>query len=64
MSSKNDMGWRSVTGSAIFGLGWVLKSLSSIWPELNAIGDILIGIGAALGGYGFRKAIKKTGEKS
>jgi len=60
---SSTMGWRSVTGSAIFGLGWILKSLSSVWPELDNIGDILIGIGSALGGYGFRKAISKTGEK-
>ena len=55
------MGWKSVTGSVIFGIGFILKALSGVLgnPDLDKLGDFLIGIGGTLGGIGFRAAIKK-----
>jgi hypothetical protein len=60
---NNQLGWRSITGSVIVGIGYALKALSSFYPDLDKFGDALISIGVMLGGYGFRKAIsdKKMG---
>jgi len=54
------MGWKTITGSIIFGIGYTLKALSGIFgsPELDQLGDLLIGIGGILGGVGVRAAIK------
>lgn len=54
------MGWMSVVGSIIFGLGFLCKAASGyfVFPELDQLGDLLISIGGSLGGIGIRRAIK------
>jgi len=54
------MGWKTITGSIIIGLGYACKAFaSSVNPILDQIGDALIAIGVALGGIGLRAAIAK-----
>ena len=57
------MGWKTITGAVIMGLGYALKAFATVNPICDQIGDALIAIGVALAGIGARLAIKKTGEK-
>jgi len=56
------LGWKSITGSVIFGLGFLCKGAAFFFPAyavgLNSAGDALIALGGALGGIGLRLAIK------
>ena len=54
-----NMGWKTVTGSILVGLGFACKALSTLAPFLDELGDAVIAIGSALGGIGLRAAIKK-----
>jgi hypothetical protein len=54
-----NMGWKTITGAIIMGLGYAAKALSSLVPALDIVGDALIAIGVALGGIGVRAAISK-----
>lgn len=57
-------GWKGITGSVLFGLGFACKAAAYFFPNfaegLNAIGDTLIAIGGSLGGIGVRMAIEKN----
>jgi len=53
------LGWKTITGAVVMGLGFACKALSTVIPALDAIGDALIAIGVALGGIGVRAAIGK-----
>lgn len=57
------MGWKTITGAVIMGLGYACKALAGTVPALDAVGDALIAVGVALAGIGARAAIKKAGEK-
>lgn len=59
-----NVGWKSITGALLIGLGYAAKALSSIEPTLDQIGDGLIAIGAGLAGIGFRSAINKASKAS
>jgi hypothetical protein len=54
-----NMGWKTITGAIIMGLGYASKALAGIDPMFEIIGDALIAIGIALGGIGVRAAIAK-----
>ena len=54
-----NMGWKTVTGAILVGLGYAAKMLSSVIPELDQVGDGLIALGAIIGGIGVRAAIAK-----
>jgi hypothetical protein len=61
--SMKTMGWKTITGAVLVGLGYAAKSLMSFEPALDQVGDAFIALGAVLGGVGIRAAIAKTGEK-
>jgi orotate phosphoribosyltransferase-like protein len=54
------MGWKTITGAIVMGLGYAAKALASVYPPLDIVGDALIAIGVALGGIGIRSAIAKS----
>jgi orotate phosphoribosyltransferase-like protein len=54
------MGWKTITGAVIMGLGYAAKALASVYPPLDVVGDALIAVGVALGGIGVRAAIAKS----
>jgi hypothetical protein len=54
------MGWKTITGAVLMGLGYAAKALASTVPALDVVGDALIAIGVALGGIGVRAAIAKS----
>ncbi|MDD4986498.1 MAG: hypothetical protein PHQ43_12110 [Dehalococcoidales bacterium] len=53
------MGWKTITGAILVGLGYAAKALAAMEPTLDPIGDGLIAVGAMLGGVGLRAAIAK-----
>lgn len=53
------LGWKTITGSILVGLGFAAKALSFIEPSLDGVGDGLIALGAIVGGVGVRAAIDK-----
>ena len=57
------MGWKTVTGAVLLGLGTALKALdeAGVLVGGTAIAEGLMGIGTALGLFGLRSAIAKTG---
>jgi len=58
------MGWKTIAGAIIVGLGYAAKTLSYLDPMWDQIGDGLIGLGAVLGGIGIRAAVAKQGRSS
>lgn len=57
------MGWKTITGAILMGLGYAAKALAStVNPAFEPIGDALIAIGIALGGIGVRLAISNNGK--
>ena len=56
------MGWKTITGSVLIGLGFACKALAGLLPTLDAIGDGFIALGSALGGIGLRAAVKKAAD--
>ena len=54
-----EMGWKTIAGSILIGLGYAAKSLASFEQSFDAIGDGIIALGAMLGGIGLRAAIAK-----
>jgi len=62
-SNIHGMGWMSITGAVISGLGFASKALSSFDPSFDVIGDGIVGIGAFISVTGLRRATKKTDEK-
>jgi hypothetical protein len=59
-----DLGWKTITGAILVGLGYAAKTLVGVLPELEQVGDGLIALGAVIGGIGVRVAIKKSGPVS
>lgn len=57
-----NMGWKTITGAILMGVGYACKALMGVVPALAEIGDALIAIGVALGGIGARAAIAKVGK--
>jgi hypothetical protein len=55
------LGWKTITGAFLIGLGYACKAVSSINPILDTAGDALIAIGFPLMGVGGRVAIAKIG---
>lgn len=53
------MGWKSITGAVLVGLGYACKAFTGFLPELEKVGDGLVALGVLIGGYGFRSAISK-----
>lgn len=62
-SNIHGMGWMSITGAIISGLGFAAKALSSFDPSFDVIGDGIVGIGAFISVTGLRRATKKTDDK-
>lgn len=54
-----DLGWKTITGAVMMGLGYACKAMASAVPALDVVGDALVAIGVALGGIGIRSAIAK-----
>ena len=54
-----NMGYKTIVGSILIGLGYAAKALVSFDPAMDQIGDGLIAVGAVLGGVGLRSAIAK-----
>ena len=54
-----NMGWKTITGAIVMGVGYACKALAGVVPALGEIGDALVAIGIALGGIGVRAAIAK-----
>ena len=54
-----NMGYKTIVGSILIGLGYAAKALVSIEATMDQIGDGLIAVGAVLGGVGLRSAIAK-----
>ena len=56
-----NLGWKTITGSILAGLGFAAKALSAISGELtlSPVGDCLLGLGVMFGGIGVRDAIRK-----
>ena len=54
-----NLGWKTITGALLIGLGYAAKALVGIEPALDQVGDALIALGAVLGGIGLRSAIAK-----
>jgi len=51
------MGWKTITGAVIMGLGYACKALATVNPIFDTIGDALIAVGITLSGVGIRSAI-------
>ena len=57
------MGWKTIAGALIMGVGYACKALTAVDPIFDTIGDALIAVGVALAGIGARLAIAKGGKK-
>lgn len=57
------MGWKTITGAVIMGLGYACKAMVAVNPIFDTIGDAMIAVGVALAGIGARMAIAKGGKK-
>ncbi len=57
--AMGNMGWKTITGALLVGLGYAAKALVSFEASFDQIGDGLIAAGAVLGGVGLRAAIAK-----
>lgn len=55
-----NMGWKTITGAILVGLGYASKMLISVVPELDQVGDGLIALGAIIGGVGVAHKIEKV----
>ena len=56
-----DMGWKTLAGTVLVGIGYGLKSMFAADSVLVGIGEALVTVGVLLGGYGVRSAIQKNG---
>ena len=59
-----NLGWRTICGAVVAGLGFLVKGVAGAVPELAdlaPLGDALIGVGLPLAGIGVRAAIAKAG---
>ena len=54
-----NLGWKTISGAVLIGLGYACKSLVGLEASLDQVGDALIALGAVLGGVGIRSAIAK-----
>ncbi len=52
-------GWKTWTGAALASIGGILKNLPDLFPGQEAVGEILLALGAALGGVGIAHKIEK-----
>jgi hypothetical protein len=56
------LGWKTITGAILVGLGYAAKALVNLEPALDQIGDGLVALGAMIGGIGVAHKFKKMGQ--
>lgn len=54
-------GWKTKLGTAVIALGTVLRTIPQFFPGQQEVGEALIGLGAAITGYGIAHKIEKKG---